>query len=204
VTTFYPGNTSYDALGTLNNSGGYATWALQAITGLPTSDYSFSSGDVATAWNAGQLIVLSTVSPSSTYIVGDHAYAVVGYNLSSSLPFELMNPWGADSSGWAPGEDNQIYGLFTANAPFLVQNFVDSTYDVGEPTTATVRTNTTNRADQLSVSGLDVTPRVPRPHRAPAGDTLSNRGIVTPEANSQPWSSESEHGFVWLGGVVVG
>ena len=49
----------------------------------------------------------ATGSPSSSSIVGDHCYAVVGYNAASSKPFELFNPWGTDSSGWAPGEYQQ-------------------------------------------------------------------------------------------------
>jgi hypothetical protein len=56
--------------------------------------------------------------------VETHCYAVVGYNPSSSLPFEVYNPWGTNSSGWALGTFNgrQVYGLFNANAAFISQN----------------------------------------------------------------------------------
>ena len=64
-------------------------------------------------------------TPTSSYIVGDHCYAVVGYNASSSDPFEVFNPWGTNSSGRAlpPGVTGKKYGLFVANASFISQNF---------------------------------------------------------------------------------
>ena len=58
--------------------------------------------------------MLSTGKPASSHIIGDHAYAVVGYNASSSKPFEVFNPWGADASGRVPGY-HQAYGLFSAH-----------------------------------------------------------------------------------------
>ncbi|MGD0045308.1 MAG: hypothetical protein ABSE84_33730, partial [Isosphaeraceae bacterium] len=83
------------------------------------------------AWNAGQLIVLATSNPSSSYIVGDHAYAVVNYTASSSMPFEVYNPWGGtDSSVWCP-VDPQVYGLFFASAGFLSQNFASQFIGTG-------------------------------------------------------------------------
>jgi hypothetical protein len=119
VTTNHVGIDSYDAL---NN--GDPAWALQAITGKPASDYSINPSNIATAWNQGKFIVLGTpVTPTSSYIVGHHAYAVVGYNPSSSDPYEVFNPWGTDANGWAPGHANTTYGLFYANAAFLSQNF---------------------------------------------------------------------------------
>jgi hypothetical protein len=103
---------SYNAL-----DGGMPTWALQAITGKPSSAYNINPTNLASAWNAGQLIVLSTPNaPASPYIVGDHAYAVVGYNPANSQPFTVFNPWGTDYTGPA-------WVLFTANAGFLGQNF---------------------------------------------------------------------------------
>jgi hypothetical protein len=135
VTSNHVGINDYDALG-----GGGPEWALQAITGKSANTFSINPSDVASAWNAGQLIVLSTSSPISSYIVGSHAYAVVGYDPSSYLPFEVFNPWGTDGSGyssvtgglynsysmgdgWAPGNSGKVYGLFWANAAFLSQNF---------------------------------------------------------------------------------
>jgi hypothetical protein len=117
VTSNEPGSNAYDALAT-----GYATWALQAITGNSASNNLVTPSQIASAWEAGDFIVLSTVSPSSSYIVGNHDYAVVGYN-SSSGQFELMNPWGGITSSNLCPQDNQVYGLFSANASFLSANF---------------------------------------------------------------------------------
>jgi hypothetical protein len=94
--------------------------------------------NIAAAWNAGQLICLTSSSaPASQYIVGDtqstHLYAVVSYNASSSQPFELYNPWGSDASGWALGTFNgrAVWGQFTADANFLAQNFTFQTIGSG-------------------------------------------------------------------------
>jgi hypothetical protein len=63
---------------------------LQAITGKSASD-----GDssiffsvlgpffIANAWNSGRLIVLCAETPASSFIVGSHCYAVVGYDATS-------------------------------------------------------------------------------------------------------------------------
>jgi len=126
VTTQYVGSDSYAAL-----AGGLPAWALQAITGKSASSFAINPTNIAAAWNAGQLIVLGTSNPSSSYIVGGHAYAVVGYSSSSNTPFEVFNPWGTDSSGWAPGQTNKIYGLFFASAGFLSQNFAAQTFGTG-------------------------------------------------------------------------
>jgi hypothetical protein len=127
VTSSNPSN-SYTAL----NSGS-PTWALQAITGKSANQFSINPTNIAAAWNAGELIVLGTGSPSSSYIVGGHAYAVVGYNPSSSMPFELFNPWGTTASGYAPDLENghQVYGLFFANASFVSQNFISQNFGSG-------------------------------------------------------------------------
>ncbi len=128
VTTQYRGSDSYDAL-----NGGMASWALSAITGRPAADYYFNASNIASAWEAGALIVISTTNPSSSSIVGDHAYAVVAYNPSSNQPFEVYNPWGTNSSGWALGLYNgqQVYGLFTANAQFLADNYAVESFGSG-------------------------------------------------------------------------
>jgi hypothetical protein len=145
VTSHNVGVGSYDAL----NNGGPA-WALQAITGQPASHYSINPSNIATAWNQGKLIVLGTGSPTNSYIVGNHEYAVVGYNASSSQPFEIFNPWGAvkynpdgtysaltpstvvaGTTYWAPGHQNTRYGLFYATADFLSQNFSGQSFGAG-------------------------------------------------------------------------
>ena len=118
VTTGNKGANSYAALG-----GGDPSWALQAITGNSANSTNLNTGNIVNAWNAGQFVVLCTSSPSSSYIVGNHCYAMVGYNASSGLPFQIFNPWGTQSDGYAPGQSGKIYGLFNANAPFVSQNF---------------------------------------------------------------------------------
>ncbi len=137
VTTKSPGNDSYDALDNMQPS-----WAMRAIIGAPASEFSTNPGNLPDAWKTGKLIVLSTSStssPPSPYIVGNHAYAVVGYDPWSATPFKVYNPWGTDSSAWIMsynqwgGPDSSgwmingkmVYGLFNASAAFLSQNFVN-------------------------------------------------------------------------------
>jgi hypothetical protein len=131
VTTSHPRSDSYGALDL-----GRPIWALHAITGRSTSVFSVDPTDIAAAWDAGDLIVItSDATPSSPSLVGSHVYAVVGYNPSSSYPFEVYNPWGTDSSGWAPGDyqGNPVYGLFYAGGGFLSQNFAAESFGSGPP-----------------------------------------------------------------------
>ena len=134
VTTGSPGSDSYDAL-----NEGQPYWALQAITGKPASAYSINPANIAAAWNAGQLIVLSS-SPNANdnLIVGDsngtHCYAVINYNASSSTPFELYNPWGDSSVVGHTSNDNghQVYDgpFWFASSPML-QDFASQTIGTG-------------------------------------------------------------------------
>jgi hypothetical protein len=146
VTTQNYGQDTYAAL-----NGGYPTWALQAITGKSAGYYSIDPTNIAAAWNAGQLIVLATGTPASPYIVGNHCYAVVGYNASSSMPFEMYNPWGTNSSGWSLGTENgqAVYGLFTANAAFVSQNFADQAIATG----SAAQTDTVSRVFATDLTG---------------------------------------------------
>jgi hypothetical protein len=121
VTTNETGSNAYD---TLNS--GYTSWAIQAITGDSANDTVIDPSQIATAWTADKFVALTTVSPSSSYIVGNHDYAVVGYNSTTGL-FELMNPWGGTTSSKLCPQDNQVYGLFSVNASFLSANFTDQT-----------------------------------------------------------------------------
>jgi hypothetical protein len=127
VTTNNVGTNSYAAM-----NYGDPVWALQAITGKPASDYNFNSSDVASAWNAGQFVVLCTPNqPASSYIVGNHCYAMVGYDPSRAWSYEIYNPWGTDSNGWAPGYSGTTYGLFWASGSFLSQNFDTEAFGLG-------------------------------------------------------------------------
>ena len=134
VTTGSVGSDSYDALNEGNPS-----WALQAITGKPASDFSINPTNIAAAWNAGQLIVLgSSPNANDNLIVGDsngtHCYAVINYNASSSTPFELYNPWGDSSVVGHTSNDNghQVYDgpFWFASSPML-QDFASQTIGTG-------------------------------------------------------------------------
>jgi Calpain family cysteine protease len=118
---------SYDVL-----DRGFSIWSLRAITGdqLATR-YDFSSRGVADAWRAGKLIVISTSEPKTNHLVGNHEYPVVGYDASSSKPFEVFNPWGTESAtatptepAFAPGS-TKFYGLFREDGTFLSMNFAE-------------------------------------------------------------------------------
>ena len=147
VTTFEECQDSYAAL-----NYGYVSWALQAITCNPGTSYGIDPTKIATAWGAGDLIALPTGTPASSYIVGGHAYAVVGYDGLSTKPFELFNPWGTDSSGWAPGYDNEVYGLFWESAAFISQNFKGQTFGAGETKVNNV-TEPVNAVTELATLG---------------------------------------------------
>ena len=122
VATSNEGSDSYDAL-----NGGWPSWALQAITGKSAGDYSLNPTNIAAAWNAGDFIVLcSSSTPTSSNIVGDHAYAMVNYTASSNMPFEVYNPWGINTAASAG-----VYGLFNANATFLSQNYDVQSFGTG-------------------------------------------------------------------------
>jgi hypothetical protein len=109
---------AYDA-----TNGGWPRWALQAITDLPAGHYSFNTTNLASDWNAGKLVVLNTTTPSSSYIVAPHCYALVNYVSSSPTPYQVFNPWGTDANGWAPGFSGTVYGRFWATSSFMSQNF---------------------------------------------------------------------------------
>jgi Calpain family cysteine protease len=126
VTTRNPGVASYREL----NIGGDPAPVLQAITGQSAGDANVNPSDALSAWNQGKLVVFGTTSPTSSYVVGGHCYAMVNYNSSNST-FSIYNPWGTDSSGWAPGYSNTVYGLFWANAAFVSQNFATQSVGAG-------------------------------------------------------------------------
>jgi hypothetical protein len=136
VTTNDVGNDSYSALGADN--GGKVNWALQAILGHTGSDATTNPSDAESAWQAGQLVLLCTTTPTDAYsIVANHVYAMVGYN-GGDLPFEVYNPWGTDSAGYAPRPYNghRIWGDFVCNATYLSENFHDQMTSAGAGTGA--------------------------------------------------------------------
>jgi hypothetical protein len=126
---------AYDALGNTpdwqGNAGGLVGWAYQGLTGKPTNGGNLNPSDAVAAWNAGELVVICTpLNPPSSYIVGGHCYAMVGYNSSNST-FIIYNPLGTDSSGYQPGTNDTKYGLFWANWAFVSQNFNSKAFGYG-------------------------------------------------------------------------
>ena len=89
-------------------SGGYMGTAMSEITGIAnvsfnsvTSASSFSA--FVSAYNAGNLMEFGSVgSPTLATVVGDHAYAVVGYNAANKT-VTLFNPWGINNGSSEPG-----------------------------------------------------------------------------------------------------
>jgi len=156
VTTSSPGSDSYAAL-----DGGDPSWALQAITGKPASDYSISPANIAAAWNAGQLIVLcSSPNAGDNLIVGDsygtHAYAVISYNASSSTPFELYNPWGLSSVVGHTSSFNghQVYdGPFWFGSSLISQDFASQTIGTGTAAGLDVHGNSSQAGAGSASSG---------------------------------------------------
>jgi hypothetical protein len=126
VTTVNGSSYSYSDL---NN--GYAVWALGAIADQWSIKNSTDPSAVASAWNAGEFIVLGTNNPKNSGFVSKHAYAVVGYNPSSSYPFEVFNPWGTDANYWAPEGPGTIYGLCWTSNWSISNNFSSESFAVG-------------------------------------------------------------------------
>ena len=121
--TLSPGSNSYAALN--NGSAGTTVAYLSAITGLPSSALSVNPSNVAAAWNSGKFIVLdsgNTLDP--LYIEHNHAYAMIGYNASSTMPFMLFNPWGVPGGRDATGQF--YYGEVNINGAALTTFFSTS------------------------------------------------------------------------------
>ena len=88
-------------------SGGCMYMALAQITGQATvafasTSYSGSFNTLVSAFDAGESICFgSKTAPASISVVGNHAYAVVGYDVTAQT-VTLFNPWGINN-GSAPG-----------------------------------------------------------------------------------------------------
>jgi hypothetical protein len=115
---------SYDVI-----KGGLPLWSMQAVTGSTLGILEvMSPAAVAAAWERGELVVLGTITPKSSFIAPTHAYPVVAYDKSSKL-FELFNPWGPLSASATPTRPaysdalQNKYGLFWANYSFVLENF---------------------------------------------------------------------------------
>ena len=85
----------------LGISGGYTDEATEQITGQSMTynwidSRSFQA--IATAFSAGSFVSFSSSSFTDSYIVANHAYALVDYDAIAQT-FTLYNPWGFDGEG---------------------------------------------------------------------------------------------------------
>ena len=96
-------------------SGGYVGVGLGDITGHAyTVGNSLNFNSAVTAWNSGMLMGIASMSkPASASVVGNHAYAFVGYN-PTTYQFTLFNPWGINN-GYAPGLLTMTWSQIQAN-----------------------------------------------------------------------------------------
>ena len=112
------GHNSYSAI-----AGGYMTDALTQITDHRAGYWAVDKNTFTAAYNAHDLITFGSVtSPVDRGVVGNHAYAVVGYNASTQM-VTLFNPWGINNGSSAPG-------LVTLNWTQMKQDFSDMEYAV--------------------------------------------------------------------------
>ena len=101
-----------NAYASLNS--GSASTSLPVITGaLESSSYPFGdASSFSSAISSGTLLTVGSLTGNSSLgIVGDHDYAVLGYNASNQT-FTLLNPWGWNNGG-APGILNLTWGQIT-------------------------------------------------------------------------------------------
>ncbi len=111
------GHNTYAALG-----GGYMFDALSQITGKGATYAMVDTQSFVTAFTAGKLITFGSVSnPVDRSVVGNHAYAVVGYDQNTGQ-VTLFNPWGINN-GAAPG-------LVSLNWNQMKQDFFTMQYTV--------------------------------------------------------------------------
>ena len=89
-------------------AGGGAS-ALTLITGQSETGYSLNPRDsaialasimstAASAFNAGEEVLMSTPASSSGNLVGDHMYMITGVNVATDT-FTIQNPWNTAYSG---------------------------------------------------------------------------------------------------------
>lgn len=101
------GTNSYNGIGDETDAsnginGGSCSWGLIAATGATTTFHSqittVSSSTLQNAMTTGRKVAFGTPgTPPNSDVVGNHCYALVGYN-STTGKFKLYNPWGAGAS----------------------------------------------------------------------------------------------------------
>jgi hypothetical protein len=135
VTSGDPGIDSYRAL----NHGCSPRHALEAITGNPASSDAVNPTNLAAAWtnkNIEFIVMCSSPNAGDNGVVGDangtHAYAMIGYNASSSTPFEFFNPWHVSNAvnSTITWNGHQVYGgPFWLSGATISQDF--AAQDIG-------------------------------------------------------------------------
>jgi hypothetical protein len=121
------GRNSYQAVG----NGGLPALPMSRLTGWDAqiasmysatnpSTTTFTSDQIINKLNSGKLLALGTpAAPVNSNIIGDHAYAVVGYDATTGK-FKLFNPHGIDSAGGS--------GLIDLTWSEIAANFVNWSY----------------------------------------------------------------------------
>ena len=95
-------------VGCLSALTGYKSGAFYVVSNAAGS---VSPSYVAQELQAGKLVVVASDSSNAilnNHIVPDHCYAVIGYDASSTMPFELYNPWGV--GGYTTYDNATVYG----------------------------------------------------------------------------------------------
>ncbi len=110
VTTAQPGVDSYAALAI-----GKPMWALQGHHRTTGDRLQHRPHDIASVWNAGDLIVLGTPdTETDSHIMVIHAHAVVGYNASGTMPSQLYNPCARSPTGTPLATRASLGGAYSA------------------------------------------------------------------------------------------
>jgi hypothetical protein len=121
-----------------------AAWKAGNLVVLTTSNKAASAyivGDVVQTSSGpdSETHCYAVINSPTTYTASSataSASPVTNFNTSATsttLPFEVYNPWGTNSSGWAMStfHGKNVYGLFTANASFLSSNFAQQSFASG-------------------------------------------------------------------------
>jgi hypothetical protein len=97
-------------------SGGYIADALSQILGRPAQlGLQFNETALIAAATSHTPAGLATKgTPSSSQIVGGHAYSLIGYNADTKL-FTLFNPWGVNNGSQYPGIVTMTFAQLQAN-----------------------------------------------------------------------------------------
>jgi hypothetical protein len=102
--------------------GGYFGDVVHQVENRGCTDYYVNGAADATtlnnAWTSGKQVGFASKStPTSSLIVGDHQYVVVGYNNLTHI-VTLFNPWGINNGSQYPGLVNLSLSQLSANFDF--------------------------------------------------------------------------------------